>query len=92
MFVVPTKQIQILCSKIPFLTFTECKCDENGSDIEMVDENGTLLCSPNGQCYCKINYSGKQCETCADGFYYDEDTKDCLCKWYFSYTYIHYIG
>ena len=40
-----------------------CDCNENGA-------LGDLLCNTgDGQCNCKDNFGGRQCDECKDGFY-----------------------
>ena len=39
-----------------------------------------LLCQAPGDCFCKVNVQGSQCDECQDGFYdlTDANTNGCL--------------
>ena len=46
-----------------YLCSSACDCNENGA-------LGDLLCNTgDGQCNCKDNFGGRQCDECKDGFY-----------------------
>ena len=57
-----------------------CECNSLGT---IPTPEGTFVCEqPTGQCPCKDNVIGRQCDTCADGFYdlaSGEGCKDCGC-------------
>ena len=53
--------------------FQPCDCDPHGS----FDNN----CDPlTGQCACKLDYNGTQCDSCLFGFYGFPDCHLCLCS------------
>ena len=53
--------------------FQPCDCDPHGS----FDNN----CDPlTGQCACKLDYNGTQCDSCLFGFYGFPDCQLCLCS------------
>ena len=41
--------------------FSECGCQDPGSQ--------TNDCDAYGQCICKVNYGGKLCDRCAPGYH-----------------------
>lgn len=47
-----------------------CDCNAIGSGNDTCDDYS-------GQCQCKSNFDGKQCERCKDGYY---DYPTCTCK------------
>ncbi|KAL7875637.1 hypothetical protein AOLI_G00106000 [Acnodon oligacanthus] len=50
---------------------TECRCDGPG----VADRS----CGPNGQCRCRSNFAGPQCEQCATGYYAYPTCRPCRC-------------
>ena len=49
--------------KTSYLFSIACDCNANGA-------LGDLLCNTgDGQCNCKDNFGGRQCDECKDGFY-----------------------
>ena len=56
-----------------YVIFQPCDCDPHGS----FDNN----CDPlTGQCACKLDYNGTQCDSCLFGFYGFPDCQLCLCS------------
>ena len=56
-----------------YVMFQPCDCDPHGS----FDNN----CDPlTGQCACKLDYNGTQCDSCLFGFYGFPDCHLCLCS------------
>lgn len=53
------------------LVVSECECDPNGIEPDQSCNQKT------GDCPCKNNFSGKQCDQCKDGYW---NYPDCLCK------------
>ncbi|KAL6491046.1 hypothetical protein MHYP_G00013910 [Metynnis hypsauchen] len=51
---------------------TECRCDGPG----VADRS----CGPNGQCRCRSNFAGPQCEQCATGYYAYPTCRPCQCS------------
>ena len=59
-----------------------CNCDPNGST--------SLICQKSdGQCPCKDNVGGRQCNACEDGF---KEHPNCIGKTVSTYTYDCFIG
>ena len=48
----------------------ECECNVNGTRDQVCEVGG-------GQCPCKTNYEGSNCDRCAYGYY---GFPDCQCK------------
>ena len=51
--------------------FSACDCNMIGSVDDFCDEFS-------GQCRCNINYSGRNCSECANGYF---NYPDCACRY-----------
>ena len=49
-------------------SITECGCDSKG--VKEVNGQPNLECNPaSGDCECKDNFTGKQCDSCKDDYF-----------------------
>ena len=63
----------IISTTCIYFIFQPCDCDPHGS----FDNN----CDPlTGQCACKLDFNGTQCDSCLYGFYGFPDCHLCLCS------------
>ena len=51
--------------------FLACECNDVGSIGDTCNDQ-------NGQCECQINFAGKTCDRCKDGYF---DYPSCNCKY-----------
>uniref|UniRef100_A0AAV2KC57 Uncharacterized protein n=1 Tax=Knipowitschia caucasica TaxID=637954 RepID=A0AAV2KC57_KNICA len=48
-----------------------CQCHTNGSQSDVCEQQ-------TGQCKCRENVIGRQCDQCVPGLWWDPDTEDCV--------------
>lgn len=82
--------ILILIKRVPFfcllfhdslMCFAECQCESEFTDGTCEDLTG--------RCYCKPNYTGENCDTCAEGYEgFPECYRKSLCVFEASRQYI----
>lgn len=61
----------------PFCEPCDCHMPGVSSDVCVADRfsSSTL---PAGRCLCRDRFVGVRCDTCEDGFYYDDEEEDCV--------------
>ena len=62
--------ILILLIKITYANDLACNCDPDGSTSPICEKS-------DGQCPCKDNVGGRQCDACEDGF---KEHPECIRK------------
>ena len=65
-----SEEVSILYKNHLFL-FSECGCSLIGT------KEGTFCDKVNAKCDCKEGYTSRDCGNCADGYFWNSETKQC---------------